>query len=341
MEIPDFNDHAPLLWNDAGTLRFFFGHSSGSGYTHSPFTWSSSTDHGATWSPLRVVRPSGKAGSFSAQPISTAFRDPSGAMFVSCDGAGGASLLWVSRDEGQTWEDAGGRTHGRHSSVVLLKDGTLFAMGGKNTQIDGHQPQNVSGDQGKSWKASASPFPECGGGQRPSLLRLASGRLFFACDYRASFYKGRPAKPKGIADLGIADDRDASFVTLSDDEGRTWHPWKRLPVNDLRYSAACQSPDGLIHLVTSKPGQLFTMNEAWILDHDSTAAPAETPLPPAEPCFHFLGVSWRPRAGDSRPSHRWPAPPVSGAEGPAWRADAGPRAGSGPRGPRVRARAAS
>jgi formylglycine-generating enzyme required for sulfatase activity len=276
MEIPDINEHSPLLWNDGGRLHLFWGHD----LAGSPFRWCTSADSGASWGPIRVVFPTGRAGGFSPQPISTAFRDADGAMYVSCDGAGGRSLLWVSRDEGRTWADTGGRTTGRHAGFVRLPDGRFFAMGGKNAAVDGMQPKNISRDKGRSWQASASIFPVCGGGQRPALLRLASGRLLFACDYKPNFYRGR-APPKRIAELGIAADQAACFVTLSEDDGRTWSPWRRLPrTRSLGYAVACQGTDGMIHLVTSKgrPCLHFEMNEAWILAKALATNTAVAPL---------------------------------------------------------------
>jgi len=275
MTLPDVNDHAPLLWNDRGALRLFWGHD----LDGSPFRWSASPDSGATWSPIQVVIPTGKAGSFSAQPINTAFRDKAGNLYVACDGAGGRSFLWVSRDDGKTWQDTGGRTTGRHSGFVHLDDGRIFCMGGKNANVDGMQPQNVSTDLGKTWTASASIFPVCGGGQRPALLRLASGRLFFACDYKPNFYRDRKP-PARVADLSIKPDQAACFVTVSDDNGKTWSKWRKLPgVRSIGYAAAAQAPNGVIHLITSKgrPCMHFAMNEAWILSGAEARDTGATP----------------------------------------------------------------
>ncbi len=60
----------------------------------------------------------------------------------------------------------------------VLKDGSILGMGGKNTDIDGFMPSVVSRDGGKTWEKSKTVFPALGGNQRPSLLRLQSGRLF-------------------------------------------------------------------------------------------------------------------------------------------------------------------
>ena len=132
-----------------------------------------------------------------------------------------------------------------------------------------------------------TPFPALGSNQRPIVLRLADGRLFFASDWQDR--KGH--QPPGIMQHG-------SFVALSSDEGKTWH-MKTLPgtlphesaafpnrkswvknyddYGTLGYVCAAQGPNGLIHVVTSMnhPSQEFELNEAWILaKSDKSAASA-------------------------------------------------------------------
>lgn len=75
------------------------------------------------------------------------------------------------------------------------------------------------------------------------------------------------------------------YVALSEDDGQTWR-LKRLigtqphesplalgGADTLGYSAACQAPNGLIHLITSMnhPCLHFELNEAWILAPDAPA----------------------------------------------------------------------
>jgi len=265
-DFPGANDHAPMLWKDGSALRFFWGNPRfGTGGAF-PFQWTSSKDNGATWSEVKFPYFTNKIGSHSKQPINTALRDREGTMYVSSDGSGGRSVLWASRDEGKTWYDTGGRTGGRHTTFVLLKDGSILGMGGKNTNIDGFMPKSISTDGGKRWKVSKTPFPSFGSNQRPSVLRLASGRLLFACD----FQKRGGAQPKGIT-------RRGALVAMSDDEGKTWRirkligtqqherdrPWGRT----IGYSAARQAPNGMIHLITTmnRPCLHFEFNEAWVL----------------------------------------------------------------------------
>ena len=275
-DFADVNDQSAMLWGEGSTLRFFGG---GVGLRNVPFRERVSNDCGATWSRVSFPLVSGDPGGYNPQPINSAFRGADGAIFVASDAVGAESMLWVSRDEGKTWADAGGRTGGRHTTFVTLRNGNILGMGGKNSDIDGYMPYFVSSDGGKSWTKHKSQFPAMSTNQRPTLIRLASGRLFFASDWQDR--QGR--QPKGVTEHG-------AFIALSDDDGTTWRV-KTLPHTlsheastfrdrdpllwspyhhdhgTLGYAVATQTPDGLIHLIGSmtQPSQEFEMNEAWIL----------------------------------------------------------------------------
>jgi len=278
LDLPSANDHAPLLWSDDGVLRLFWGSPklAAGGF---PFQWTESRDCGATWGEVRFPRFSGKVGPHSRQPINSAFRDAVGAMRLSSDAAGSTSVLWSGGHDGSLWSDPGGRTAGRHTAFCALAGGRILGMGGKNSDIEGCMPRAITDDGGRTWHVDRSSFSAQGGNQRPSLLRLASGRLFFAADLQCT--GGR--QPAGAAQTG-------SFVALSDDEGQTWHV-KRLPgalphedgpgffggltgATTLGYSVARQAPNGVIHLLTTmtRPCQHFEMNERWILSGDAAVA---------------------------------------------------------------------
>ena len=271
-DFPNVNDHAPLLWNDNGTIHCFWGNPR----LHNayPFQWTSSKDNGATWDEIRFPDFTNKVGGHSRQPINTAFRDFNGTMFVASDGIGANSVLWASKDNGKTWYDTEGRSAGRHTTYVLLKDGSILGMGGKSTDIDGYMPKAISYDGGKTWEVTKSEFCCLGYNQRPSILRLQSGRLFFASD----FQRIDGFQPEGINQRG-------AFVALSEDEGKTWHIKKlrgaqmhenmkeadAMKGETIGYSVARQAPNGIIHLITSmnRPCLHFEMNEAWILSDDT------------------------------------------------------------------------
>jgi len=272
LDFPDVNDHAPLLWNEQNTLRFFWGNNKlESGF---PFQLIKSSDNGATWSEVHFPLFKTTVGGHSAQPINTAFRGADSTIYVASDGVGPESILWVSHDNGKTWIDTKGRSGGRHTTFVLLNDGQILGMGGKSSDIDGYMPKSISTDGGKTWQISKTPFCSLGSNQRPTIIRLASGRLFFAGD----FQHRSGAQPQSI-------NRRGCYVALSEDEGETWHI-KPLPGaqehedperrKDLRgatlgYAVARQAPNGVIHLITSmnEPCLHFAMNESWILQPES------------------------------------------------------------------------
>lgn len=268
-DTPDVNDHAPLLFTDwtTGRLWFFWGWPKLTGGAY-PFQWMTSDDSGATWSEVKFPQFTTPVGPHSRQPINTVFRAPDGALYVASDAERGSSVLWVTRDDGLTWQDPGGRTGGRHTTFALLRDGAILGLGGKSTDIEGYMPQSVSRDGGRSWEVSRTPFPAQAVNQRPSLLRLASGRLLFAADYQR---RGNIAPP-GVTNRGC-------YLAWSDDEGTTWR-FKTLPgtqphervefQNDpdtLGYSVLRQGPNGMIHLITTMnhPCLHFEFNEAWLL----------------------------------------------------------------------------
>jgi hypothetical protein len=261
------NDHCPLLWTEGDKMYFFWGNPVLDGGF--PFQWRVSHDNGANWSEVKFPKFIGEIGAHSRQPINTVLRDKDGTIYLSSDGSGGRSVLWASYDGEKTWYDTVGRTGGRHTTFALFKDGkTILGMGGKSTDIDGFMPKSISRDGGKSWEVSKTPFAAQGANQRPSVLRLKSGRLFFAGDFQHIGGKS----PEGIRFGG-------SYAALSDDDGKTWKikpfpgvqrhesPRRHNGNATIGYSAARQAPNGMIHLITTmnRPCLHFVFNEAWIL----------------------------------------------------------------------------
>ncbi|MGH7246590.1 MAG: SUMF1/EgtB/PvdO family nonheme iron enzyme [Pseudomonadota bacterium] len=252
---PDFadaDDAAPVFWNDRGKLWMFWGSPRLLGGP--PFQYMTSLDNGATWSPVEFPALHGPVGKFTPQPINSVVRGRDGTIFLPVDGSGGHSVLFATHDDGKSWYDTGGRTGGRHTTVVLAKDGSLIGFGGKNTNIDGFMPVSVSRDGGKTYQITRTQFSPLGSGQRPSVIRLASGRLFFVAD---SYPAKKPA-PK----------RPGAYVALSGDDGATWQTRTLPGIATVGYVTATQGPNGIIHVVTSKnkPNLNIDLNEAWVLE---------------------------------------------------------------------------
>lgn len=308
-DTPDANDHAPLLytdWSRGGRMWFFWGWPKLRAGAY-PFQWMTSDDSGATWSEVKFPQFTGDIGPHSRQPINTAFRDAAGTLHVASDAEKTNSVLWASDDDGVTWRDPGGRSFGRHTVFASLRDGSILGLGGKSTSIDGYMPQGLSSDGGKTWVKSQTPFPAQAVNQRPSLLRLASGRLLFAADFQR---RGNIA-PTNSTERG-------SYLAWSDDDGTTWR-FKKLPGAQphekpehahepptLGYSVLRQAPNGLIHLITTMntPCLHFEFNEAWLL---TNAPPPPTDAELMKPTAKRVArpVSFTQRFPDGSLMVRW------------------------------------
>jgi hypothetical protein len=273
-----FNDQSGLLWNDHGKIWFFGG---GRGLSDSvPFKIATSTDNGASWT-LAWPQLDQPAENYTAQPITSAFRAPDQSIYFAMDGEKATSFLWRSTDNGIRWEQMAGRTGGRHSAIVPLDGrGDLLSIGGKNASVKGWSPENLSSNWGATWSASvASPFPPLGSAQRPSLIKLADGNLFFVSD--SYLHKANRPPPNGW------EHGNGCFVALSTNNGGSWLV-KSLPVQlpnhergtngTLGYVTARQAPNGVIHVLTTEtePCLHYELNEAWILSAAGDVPPETT-----------------------------------------------------------------
>lgn len=253
---PDFADAAdaaPVIWNDKGTIWFFWGTPRMLGAY--PFQYMQSHDNGATWSPVVFPNLVGPVGYYTPQPINSVVQTSNGTIYLPTDAKGASSAIWASSDNGKTWRDTGGRTGGRHTTLVLGRDGKLIGFGGKNSNIDGFMPVSISRDGGKTYQELKTEFIPLGSGQRPSVIRLSSGKLFFVADAFTAKSKTPGAKHEG------------AYVALSDDDGQTWIR-RDLPadIKTVGYTTATQGKNGIIHVVTSKnkPNYELELNESWI-----------------------------------------------------------------------------
>jgi hypothetical protein len=215
---------------------------------------------GQSWLALHYIEPEHQV---RHQVITGPIVTSDGRILLCCDagpdGEAGTSLH-VSKDGGETWEDTGSIIKGIHAGIVELKDGRLMAYGRGNA-IDGKMPCSISADGGYTWTYSATEVPPIGSGQRLVLRRLQEGPLML-CSFG----------PDGL------------FVALSYDEGENW-PVKKLLTDGKKrvldggawtgtftldathaepkgYLACTQSPDGVIHLLSSRVHYRF--NLAWI-----------------------------------------------------------------------------
>jgi len=299
-DAPDRNDHAPAFWfNGRDTIYHFNGLSAAATWGSLATVMRISIDSGATWSKAQLINPEH---GLRHMPVESVFQTREGFIILPCDavtGGSGGTAVHVSSDGGSTWTDPGagkpnpsfapGSTGawiaGIHAGVVQLKDGSLMAFG-RGNNINGHMPKSITKDMGRTWTYSASEFQPISGGQRLVLRRLQEGPILFV-----SFADRR--KGMDIPDASGKQRRVyGMFAALSFDEGKTW-PCKRLvtsggPARKIDgggntgpftmdethaeprgYLAATQTPNGLIHLISSK--QYYVFNLAWIKQLTPTA----------------------------------------------------------------------
>lgn len=296
------NMHGSSVFNDGHGRIFHFNGIGREGLTRREdkglaLVCRSSADNGVSWtSPHLVSRVYGG----THQPVSGAFVTRKGVMIQICDSTrmrgSSKSAIYLSYDGGATWQNpadeelsfhfTANREQGRviagiHAGVVELTDGRLMAMG-RGNDIDGRMPISISGDMGRTWKYKASSFPDIGGGQRIVLMRLREGPILLI-----SFTDKRG--PGDKTGMEFTDQRGnpfrgyGMFAALSYDDGETWQVRKLLtPGNGdydggawtgeftatpqsaehAGYLAATQSPDGVIHLISSRLHYRF--NLAWL-----------------------------------------------------------------------------
>lgn len=211
---------------------------------------------------------------------------------------------WADPWDGKPMPDfkeggTGSTIAGIHAGIVQLKDGSLMALGRGNSIANAEgklrMPMSISHDMGKSWTYHASLFPPIDGGQRLVFLRLREGPLLLI-----SFTDHPLRTPKGEQGMDFTDSTGKTYkgyglyAALSYDEGKTW-PIKRLLTDGKEellnggawtqyflkdethaeprgYMAATQSPDNLIHLVSSR--LYYCFNLAW-LEHPSAISAAK------------------------------------------------------------------
>ncbi|MHC4658029.1 MAG: SUMF1/EgtB/PvdO family nonheme iron enzyme, partial [Planctomycetota bacterium] len=311
-DAPDRNDHTTAFWNDGkGTIYHFNGLGVSYSWKGLATILRKSKDSGATWSKPKLIFPDHDK---SRGTVESVFETADGQILLPSDGRGG-SIIALSPDQGQTWHDPGGNTRGIHAGIAQLTDGRLMAFGRRHP-IDGKMPISISGDMGKSWQYSPSPFQPLNLGQRVAFTRLKQGPSFLASFCKNMMITDASGKQRPISGL---------FAAISTDEGKTW-PYRRLisddgPGRDIQtmdghpvtmnanyaefvgYLTVCQTPDGLVHLLTSQ--QHYSFNLKWLTTLPPAAAPPPEPAPRKLRAKEDLAIAYKPSALPSRDNWGW------------------------------------
>ena len=287
-KVPDRNMTGAALFYDERnkTLIHMNGVEAAGWWRNLAVVMRKSQDNGATWTKGKLVLPEHTLGH---QIIAGTFCTSDGTLVQVCDAMPfmeGGSIIHTSDDGGKTWRTRGevakgdfavGKTGssiaGIHAGVVELKNGNLLALGRGNNIRDKEgierMPVSISKDGGETWSYSASAFPPIRGGQRLVLKRLNEGPILLISFTPVSKDN---SKPQGM------------YASLSYDEGKTWTPKKFITDGKHRfldggawtghfimdalhaepkgYLAATQTPDGIIHLISSKNHYRFNLQ--WL-----------------------------------------------------------------------------
>jgi len=271
-----------------GTLLHFNGIGNSGDWQNLALALRRSSDNGVTWSDAQLIEPRHAR---RHQVIAGPILHSSGILIQLCDaGAGGqdGTSIHLSFDGGISWHDpwdgsplpdfskdtTGTTIAGIHAGIVELEDGSLMALGRGNS-INDSMPCSISRDFGTTWTYSASEFPPIGSGQRLILRRLNEGPLMLIS------FTGQPDKTTSELSKTLG---HGLFVALSYDDGKTW-PVKKLLTNadgktynggawtgdftmtdttaePKGYLACTQTPDGTIHLLSSRLHYRFNLK--WI-----------------------------------------------------------------------------
>ena len=300
-KVPDRNMHATsIFWNRSNDSIFHFqGVAAGCGAAYLALLMRVSTDNGATWSNHYWMN---KEHGLRNMPIAGVSITESGFIIVPCDAATtgyGGTAIHLSNDNGKTWTEPGrntpkptfekgtqgGTIAGIHAGVIELGNGSLMAFG-RGDNINGKMPKSNSTDMGKTWTYHESEFPAISSGQRLMLMRLQEGPiLFVSFTDLVNEKNGLLFKSKDntlFRGYGL-------YAALSYDDGKTWPvrklitpgegeydggAWNTLFKTDKShaepkgYMAATQTPDGIIHLISSRLHYRFNLK--WLLELNDT-----------------------------------------------------------------------
>lgn len=147
-------------------------------------------------------------------------------------------------DEGERWQN-----YSIEPTIEELEDGTLMMI--VRTTHDYHYAY-YSYDAGETWtKPIKTPFHSVN--TTPRLYKLSDGRMLFFWTNNEPLPE--PDKTKLFPPLGLWEqkgaiedyftNRDANFIAISEDDGKTWKTSRELYLNDVRNYADFRSVGGI------------------------------------------------------------------------------------------------
>jgi sulfatase modifying factor 1 len=300
--IPDRNTTGTsLLYDQKGTLYHINGLEAAGDWQNLAMVMRTSDNNGANWSkPVFIAPEHAKRHQVIAGSLIT--REGWLVQLCDADpGPRGGTAIHLSKDKGAHWTtpyslpitplynngSMGGLIAGIHAGLVQLNDGRFMALGRndniKSDSLGEKMPMSISNDAGATWQYSPSVFPPINSGQRLVLRRLNEGPLLlvsFTHSPGKSATEGMDfTKPNGEVFKGYG-----LYAALSFDEGKTWPIKKLLTDGAIRqlnggawtglftmdathaepkgYLAATQTPDNVIHLISSN--LYYRFNVAWL-----------------------------------------------------------------------------
>ncbi len=247
-DVPDMNDHAPVLLTHEGRVYHFASQSMRS-WNETTNVLRTSDDNGATWSKPRII--ARREGPDQLSQACSGFVKKDGTIHVAidCGGHHGEKLL-IGRELGKAWtvaagdlREAVGGTYAIHPAIAPANGGVIVAfMRGPDPM-----PRLVSKDRGESWSVRDTPFGGIGVGQKVAALRLDSGALLLCAN--------DTHKPPITGKRG-------TLVALSNDDGATWSHVRHLP-GVGGYMSAAQAVNGVIYVFGTRMS-CIAFNEAWL-----------------------------------------------------------------------------
>ena len=258
-DVPDVNDHAPVLLTHRGRIYHFASQSLG-GWDETTNVMRTSDDNGATWSKPRIIFR--REGPHNLSQACSAFAKDDSTIYLAVDGNGHRTeSLLVSKDTGNTWKVATGdmrKTVGSyaiHPAIAPGKDDSIVAF----LRGPDPLPRLVSRNEGETWTASDTQFAGIGVSQKGVAIRLASGALLL-CVLDAR-------KPPITGQRGI-------MAALSYDDGKTWTHIRNVSPDYRGYLSGAQAANGVIYLYGSQMS-CVAFNEAWLKEGKSAKASKE------------------------------------------------------------------